>query len=606
LEFLPAIALISVLWSFFALLTTVSLWILLIILRWLCHRVALRISMEQIVLWFVYVILFGLTIWIAKILIWPDTFVSPVLKVTIFSTITAASSILTLLFRDKSAQWMNIVNERITPLVWLYLSVVLLSFLPVIYFALSNLSAKTSAQDSTEFITLDKNRPNIILITFDALTARDMSAYGYQKDTTPFIRKWAKTAYEFTRNEAASNYTAPTSSSLMTGKRVWTHRRFQSNGGKTLKSDSESIPLLLQKSGYNNIAFIANDIASVQELGMHDSFTVAPPSNVFMSPASFYGFLNKYLNRFFGGKIQLYDWILQEDFILHRVPYLKEPYRNEFPVENVINYFLSETRDKHRAPFFAWMHIFPPHFPYLPPHEFTGIFDSSHEFRTVKSQYDFTRPRDFSSEQQSNADILRARYDEFIRYCDKEFEYFIEQLERNNYLKNTVILLSADHGESFEHGYITHGGNFLYEQQTNIPLIIKIPGHTGGQIFDDLIEQIDIPATILDLAGVQVPSWVEGRSLVPLLQGGTFAQKPIFSMHLLEVPVKEKITKGIIAVWENDFKLVHDLNNNKSLLFNLKEDPDELNNLNEKEPKIVKRLLSLILDNLSKANEKIN
>jgi arylsulfatase A-like enzyme len=610
LEFIPGLALISILWSFLAVLATIFIWLLLRIFEWLCHRVKLRISIDHLLLCFGFFILFSLIVWVMKIRLWPVAHSSSQLKLSILAGITVISLFLTWSFRNKAARWVDIVNKRITPLVWLFGVIVMLSIPWVAYLAYSNQAEKTVSKDNIEYSASDKNRPNIILITFDALTARDMSVYGYHRQTTPFISEWAKSASVFTRNEAASNYTAPTSSSLMTGKRVWTHRRFQSNGGKTDKSDIQSLPLLLKNAGYYNMAFIANNIASVQELGMFDSFMAAPPSDEFMIPASFYGFFGKYLHKLFGAKIQLYDWVLQEDFILYRITpdnYFKYPNKIQFPAERVFDMFMTEINsNKYREPYFAWIHVLPPHIPYLAPVQNSDLFNSSPKFRTAKSQDDLVRLRYFTQEQQPEADILRARYDAFIRYCDKRFQDFIEQLTKNKLLKNTVIILSADHGESFEHEYFTHGGPFLFEQQTNIPLIIKEPEQTGGNLNNDLVEQIDTPATILDLAGISAPSWVEGRSLVPLLRGGKLRPKPIFSMYFLEVPVAEKIKTGTVAVWEGDYKLIYYINKNESVLFNLKEDPGELNNIYLRESEIGNRLLNLILDNLEKINERFS
>jgi len=95
-------------------------------------------------------------------------------------------------------------------------------------------------------------------------------------------------------------------------------------------------------------------------------------------------------------------------------------------------------------------------------------------------------------------------------------------------LKNTFIVLSADHEESFEHGYFTHGGPFLYERVTHIPLIIIEPGQIRGQIVYDRVEQIDTAATILDLVNIPALSWMEGRSLVPAHEGESTSSAPCF------------------------------------------------------------------------------
>jgi uncharacterized sulfatase len=251
-------------------------------------------------------------------------------------------------------------------------------------------------------------------------------------------------------------------------------------------------------------------------------------------------------------------------------------------------------------PFFAWIHVYPPHDPYLPPEPYMGMFNPSPRFRTVNDQ------KQSGGVNEPTTDILRARYDEFIRYADTQFETFIKELEKRDTIKNTVILLSADHGESFEHNYKGHGGPYLYEQVTHIPLIIKEPRQANGRIINDIVEQIDIPATILELANIPIPMWMEGRSLVPLMRGEDLPARPAFSMSLeSNFSRGQKISKGTIAVWQGDHKLIHYLDNDKSLLFNLKFDPHELDNLWDKKPEKGQHLLSLIRENLDKANRNL-
>ncbi len=101
--------------------------------------------------------------------------------------------------------------------------------------------------------------------------------------------------------------------------------------------------------------------------------------------------------------------------------------------------------------------------------------------------------------------------------------------------------------------------------------------------------------------------WMEGRSLVPLMRGERFSSRPVFSMALERNPsLGHQITKGTIAVWDGEYKLIHYLEKKESLLFNLKQDPDELQNLFYREPEAAQRLLILIQANLKKANERIS
>ena len=305
----------------------------------------------------------------------------------------------------------------------------------------------------------------------------------------------------------------------------------------------------------------------------------------------------------------MYDWIIKGDFILRRVIDIisRNFSKTIVPPERAFNRFLLNLSDNLPEPFFIWIHVFPPHHPYLPVEPFMGMFDSSPELRTLKSQWKLPLNLPYKEEMQPTVDILRDRYDEFIRYCDKQFEDFITQLTTEYNLENTLIILSSDHGETFERNFLGHTGPDLYEQLTNIPLIIREPGQNKGIVIDELVEQIDIPSTILELADIPVPSWMEGYSLVPLMRGKRLPSHPAYSMTFEGNPSRGgEISKGTIAVWEGDYKLIHYLEEKKSLLFNLKEDPDELSNLFDKETETGQRLLSLIQKNLKEANERIS
>ncbi len=606
-EFLPSVALITILWSIVAVFTAVLVWVLLGATEWLCLRMRWKVTREHLIMFAGIFLLLAITVWAGRT-IWRVADVYR--KLTLLSIIFASLS-LSWLLRNKSGRWIDIIQKQITPLVWLFGILVALSVPLVVYQAWGKQPDKVISPKILPSSIKDKNRPNIILVIFDTMSARDMSLYGYHRPTTPFINKWAKTATLFTRLKSESHYTKPTMTSFMTGKRLWTHQIYCIEGAAAEKT--ESLPILLKNNGYYNMAFVVNPPASAKSLGIANSFDIAPQPSEFSTPVSVYGWLDKLLNQLFGDKILLHDWILKGDFIMRRfVDIISRNYsKTVVPPENAFNRFLwiLDGNGDLSEPFFAWIHLLPPHGYYLPPKPFMGMFDSSPELRTLKSQYKaFNRqPLPYTPEMQPSVDIMRARYDEFIRYSDSQFEDFIAKLAARNKLKNTLVILTTDHGESFQHNWIFHGGT-LYESETHIPLIIKEPGQTRGRIINDLSEQIDIPSTILDLINIPVPSWMEGRSMVPLMRGKSLPSKPAFSMAL------EKnfshghypITKGIFAVRDGDYKLIYYLEEKKSLLFNLRQDPDEMNNLLDKEPETGRRLLTLIQDGIKKANNRIS
>ena len=100
---------------------------------------------------------------------------------------------------------------------------------------------------------------------------------------------FSKEATLFTNLKAASNWTTSTTASLMTGKRLWTHLSAHLQGKPPLKSDIESLPLLLKQNGYFNMAFVANKLARVDRIGVADSFDIVPSLREFTTIHSLLG-----------------------------------------------------------------------------------------------------------------------------------------------------------------------------------------------------------------------------------------------------------------------------------------------------------------------------
>jgi arylsulfatase A-like enzyme len=611
-DYLPSVALVSILWSIVAVLTSIMTWILVKAVERLLQSINSKIKAEHIFLFLICSGAVGSSFWIANKFFFGTGLSNSLILLMFFCVIPVALS-LTWLFRNK----LDVIQERITPLVWLFGIFILISIPLVAYKTWWVPTYDGIQQKSIKSSNVHLDRPNIILITFDALTTENMSLYGYDRLTTPFISRWAKGASVFTRAEAASCWTPPTVASLMLGKRVWTHQLYHSEGGaQPVKASTENLPILLQENGYTTMAFILNQMhASPQLLDISHNFHIAPRQSELSTDAN--NLLDKIdirLAKLFLGKIKMYEWIIHSNFIFSRIVNKLSDHDEAitmYPPQKAFKSFLRTIDDNPRTPFFTWFHLYPPHHPYLPPEPYMGMFDSSSGFRTRGSHdalimFSTARINQYHPNQdvQQIVNTLRARYDEFIRFADKQFEDFINQLQKRDELSNTIIILSSDHGESFEHDFVGHNG-LLYEEQTHIPLIIKEP-QSEGKIIDDLVEQIDITATILDLAHIQIPPWMEGRSLVPLLRNKSLSSKPVYSMNFpLNMSRGHQISVGTISVRDGDYKLMHSIDIKKSRLFNLIQDPDELNNLFDKNPEVGKRLLSLIEENLEKANERI-
>ncbi len=614
-DFLPGLALASVIWCIVAVFTALLLSIAGVILKRVCRFTGWEITSQHFLLFTTLFILSGIITWIVKHFIL-HLRISIQITLIEFACALTISVFTTWLLRLRAMHWTEVIQNRITPLVWLYGILVILSVPVVAYHTWGTQSDTIQSVKLTQPSSISEKRPNIILVTFDALAARNMSVYGYHRQTTPFIGRWAKKASLFTRLKAAGTFTALTTASLMTGKRAWTHNAFQLHSFNSLKSDIESLPLMLKKNGYYTIALTPTKYSSVKSIGVSNGFDFAPPFYEFASSSSLHGHLNAILARLFDGKIRLYNWVIRGDFIISELLILTNIYRDnsitDYPPEIAFDRFLSHIRENPPEPFFAWIHLLPPHFPYLPPDPYMGMINPSPELRGRLDQHNvFFKVDSYRNgsipieEVQPLIDTLRDRYDEYIMYCDKQFEDFIKRLDTMNESGKTIVILSTDHGEMFTPAVMGHGGPPA-EGVTHIPFIIREANQNKQNIINDLVEQIDIPSTILELARIQAPSWMEGRSLVPLMRGHKLPQQPAFSGDFQSNPSGQPISKGTVVVWKWDYKLLHDIDKKTSQLFNIRNDPDEQNNLLDKEPAVGQHLLSLAMDKINEANQAIN
>jgi len=595
-EFLPSVALVFILWTFLAVCFSLIIWIS----ARLSSRIISSIKVEDMFVYFISTIFLATIIYAGKS-VFKHYEITNVIKVLLLLFIFVGAIILTWLLHKISVKLFLLINDHINPLIWLFGILLIFSIPLVAYNALQIEEITGSSHKEQVSISVSGDRPNILLVTFDALTARNMSVYGYERPTTPFIEEWAKSATLFSRVKSESNYTTPTTSSLMTGKRVWTHQTyFVEVASRYVGENNENLPYLLKENGYTNLALQQIHQASVRKLGLAENFEAIFSPDLLSHSSMLHDYIDRYLYQMFGEKIIIYDWIIKEDFILFK---LLNRLSSDFAVTNqrperAFDKFLEIYDNGLKEPFFVWIHIFAPHAPYLPPKPYKGMFNSSAELTTFKNQK--------SANPITKIKVFRDRYDEFVRYADNQFETFISEIKNRNIDKNTFIIVSADHGESFAHNDTGHGGRHLYEDLTHIPLIIKEPSTNRGKIINYLTEQIDITPTILEIAKIPVPKWMEGQSLLSLLKGKSHLPKLAFSMALGNNPSKgNEIKRGTIAVWQDDYKLIHYLDNKKSLLFNLHDDPDELNNLFDEQSDIGNSLLAVIRDNLASANHRI-
>jgi arylsulfatase A-like enzyme len=181
-----------------------------------------------------------------------------------------------------------------------------------------------------------------------------------------------------------------------------------------------------------------------------------------------------------------------------------------------------------RRPFFLYLQYMEPHTPYTVPANFLEALleerrrpqDERARSRKLMAQNvedPFFLTIDFSTFDRSTLGPMRDVYDAEVRDLDRSLATFFGELERRGLLENTVVIVTADHGEEFlEHVRVGHGGD-LFQQAVHIPLAIVGPGVLPGQRLDAVVSHVDLGPTVLGLAGLAPEPTFEGRSIAPAL-----------------------------------------------------------------------------------------
>jgi len=452
----------------------------------------------------------------------------------------------------------------------------------------------------------ESKHPNIILLTCDALAANHTSLAGYSRPTTPNLEKLAHEASVFERYYANSNFTTPTVNSMVNGVRPWTHRANQGLARVSIEIANNGLIARLKRAGYQTYAVWTNPIAAPSHIQNDRRMDAIAYGQAHASLEDLYAMVNARFPHF-GPAASLGTVVASCKFFdLFQFWLGLSPAGGQYDPTSAFASAraLVEQADPSR-PMFLWVHLLRPHNPYATPPPFFGRFDQTDSRRT---RFDSSPPYLFLAAAKGDNAIAKyaGRYDEAVLCADFHIGQFVEWLKTKGLFDDSLIVVSADHGESFSHNYGGHGGPMLHEDLIHIPLLIREPRQTTGQRLDTLSEQIDLMPTILELAGVPVTGTTEGRSLKPALRGQNMTGT-IFSMNFEQSSRFSAPETGTVAVLEGHWKYVQYLGHPrypqmpklKDGLYDLQSDLGEETNLIAEQPAIATRLRQAIQDQLS-------
>lgn len=411
--------------------------------------------------------------------------------------------------------------------------------------------------------------PNIILITADTFRPDHLGYYGYGRDTSPHLDAFSREGVFFTQAFTTSGWTTPGLISIQTSLYAPTH-------GVDIRGRSIDPAVVTLAEALANVGYRVPDIFFLTDIPNFHHLGLEP-----------------------------YE---------QRRQYLKEG-------DEILFHWLEEEASTSQAPFFLYYHYRDLHQPYAPGPEYDALYTPaafghrynplSHIRRFVARekldlvQREIYLPRGIIDFAARDRPWVAALYDGQIRRMDDTlFARLRRTLEETGLAANTLVVVSADHGEELlDHGLIGHVSTFkearLYDEIIRIPLIFWLPGDLpAGRRIEAPVQCIDIMPTLLDLAGAPVPEGAQGRSLLPLIRSRSgWRDRPVY----LETSGggytadEEQYARRLRAVRTERWKLLHESWEDGSvILYDLAADPGEEENVADTHPQVADSLQSLL------------
>jgi len=464
---------------------------------------------------------------------------------------------------------------------------------------------------------------NILIILFDALSARNVSLYGYPRETMPNLARFAEQATVYHNHIAGGNFTSPGTASLLTGTYSFTHKAFHNY--------SEVKPEFVQKNifglfdQYYRLVYSQNPLVEVLFNQFQDNFELYKLSHELFISSSF-------ITHLFPGDedistLSWYQWNSKEanpvtgslfmpDLEYYLRKSITESYADQFPrglpeVRGVGYYLIELTLDwvmrsllEVPKPHLFYIHLLPPHSPYRARSEFVDTLDDGW-MPPQKPNHLFSMGID-----PENMYENRRFYDEYIQYVDAEFGRLNNWMEDNGIFEDTWVVFTSDHGEIFERAMVRHAKPTFLHPLVHIPLLIRSPGQTQRLDIHQPTNAVDVLPTLLQANKQPLPNWLEGEVLPPYGSQNPSLDRAFLAFDGREFYSGEKVTKGTAMILRWPYKLTyywrHQVmkgNPEYIELFDIHTDPEELCNLSTERRQLSLELLAELKEHIKKSGQ---
>ncbi len=442
-------------------------------------------------------------------------------------------------------------------------------------------SARSSVQAASSALP-HTSKPNVLLIVMDTVRADHLGINGYDRATTPNLRRLARDSVIYTRAMSASDFTLTSHASLFTGAYPSFHEAYcdppEAAYGRRLDDGIPTLAGLLRRRGYFTLAVAAN-LYMRAEFGLDRGFEQFEiPRPVPILDAENWYMLRRPMRRVlsYGFDTAQFDRLYSRSQDINR---------------ELFTLFARHTGPK--APFFAFLNYMDAHFPYTPPAPFDRQFPGKNQ-RLTADDLDFEQqaiaqgapvPADYRPH-------AISQYDGGIAYMDAQIGKLMDWLKEQRTYENTMIVVASDHGEAFGERNHTGHANSPYQNLLHVALIVKYPTASpaqAGTVVDTPVSLIDVAPTVLKALGEPVPPTMQGQDL---RQANSSDRREFFAETFpcatLQSP---ECPRGCIAraVYSWPYKFITSTNGRRQL-YDLRTDPDETRDLMTADPQRAQQL----------------
>jgi arylsulfatase A-like enzyme len=326
-------------------------------------------------------------------------------------------------------------------------------------------------------------RYNVVIVTIDTLRSDRLGCYGYGRPTSPRIDRFADGAALFENVVCQSSQTLPSHTSIFLGTHPRTHLAISHES--VVGADQTTLAEILKSKGYVTAAFISSH-ALDSKYGLDQGFETY--------------------------------WEVHKEATIPERQVLKNREADATTKIGVLPWLEQHAGSR----FFLWVHWFHPHRPYDPPPRYHQAFAGDYK-GSASSDPEFIMKVWHEEIELAPQDVayLSGCYDGEVAFSDAQVGHLLDALSSMGLMKNTIVIVTADHGELlYEHERYFGHDIALYDECIMIPLIIHVPGEAAaGRRISELVQSLDILPTVCDLLGIRCPRRSEGKSLVPLMNG---------------------------------------------------------------------------------------